>query len=395
MTQRLNSLRAAAICAVLAYGSFPAASIADHQTIPIAPLAAYKTLDPSGVTVSGISSGAFFAHQFHVAFSSLVKGAGIVAGGPYACADQEDSIKTPPGNPFIVALVPRRVVASLAVCTHFGRSDLKQAGWSFPEKPDANELQKAAVRAHAEGKIDDPSNLANSRVLLFHGDKDIGVPKATMQELKSFYQLMGVPAANIEVKDGPDAKHGMPIKALPAGGSGQHCLLPDPSFLVRCDYGAAELLLQHLYPGGLPASAKPSGTGRIVGFDQTEFFDERDKSSSLHEAGYLYVPSACENGSGSAAQCRLHVAFHGCEQGVDKIHELFFRDAGYNAWADANHVIVLYPQAIPWLRLADPSQISGNPKGCWDWWGYSGDDYLSRNGKQMRAVREIIRRVLP
>jgi hypothetical protein len=283
----------------------------------------------------------------------------------------------------------------LAVCTHFGRSDLKQAGWSFPEKPDANELQKAAVRAHAEGKIDDPGNLTNSRVLLFHGDKDIGVPKATMQELKIFYQLMGVPAANIEVKDGPDARHGMPIKALPAGGAGQHCLLPDPSFLVRCDYGAAELLLQHLYPDGLPASAKPSGAGRIVGFDQTEFFDERDKSSSLHEAGYLYVPSACENGSGSAAQCRLHVAFHGCEQGVDKIHELFFRDAGYNAWADANHVIVLYPQAIPWLRLADPSQISGNPKGCWDWWGYSGDDYLSRNGKQMRAVREIIRRVLP
>ena len=135
--------------------------------------------------------------------------------------------------------------------------------------------------------------------------------------------------------------------------------------------------------------------GRIVGFDQTEFFDEMEKSTSLNEVGYLYVPAACTDGSEAVAKCRLHVAFHGCEQYVDRIHDLFFRDAGYNAWADANRVIVLYPQATPWLRLADVSQITGNPKGCWDWWGYSGDDYLGRNGKQMRAVREMIRRMLP
>jgi hypothetical protein len=41
--------------------------------------------------------------------------------------------------------------------------------------------------------IDDPGNLANSRVWLFHGDKDMGVPKSTMQELRNFYQKMGVP----------------------------------------------------------------------------------------------------------------------------------------------------------------------------------------------------------
>ena len=58
------------------------------------------------------------------------------------------------------------------------------------------------------------------------------------------------------------------------------------------------------------------------------------------------------------AKCRLHVAFHGCEQYVDKIHGLFFRDAGYNDWADTHHVIILYPQATPWLRFADLSQIA-------------------------------------
>ncbi len=37
----------------------------------------------SPITVSGISSGGFMAVQFHVAHSSTVGGAGVVAGGPY------------------------------------------------------------------------------------------------------------------------------------------------------------------------------------------------------------------------------------------------------------------------------------------------------------------------
>ena len=43
--------------------------------------------DGSAVTVSGISSGGYMAVQFQVAYSKLVKGAGILAAGPYDCAD--------------------------------------------------------------------------------------------------------------------------------------------------------------------------------------------------------------------------------------------------------------------------------------------------------------------
>ena len=39
------------------------------------------------VTVSGISSGGYMAVQFQVAHSNRVRGAGIVAGGPYFCAE--------------------------------------------------------------------------------------------------------------------------------------------------------------------------------------------------------------------------------------------------------------------------------------------------------------------
>src|SRR4029453_10137994 len=43
-------------------------------------------VDAAQTSVSGLSSGAFMAVQFEVAYSSTVKGAGIVAGGPYLCA---------------------------------------------------------------------------------------------------------------------------------------------------------------------------------------------------------------------------------------------------------------------------------------------------------------------
>src|SRR5215469_10365519 len=256
MPRPQNTARAFGVCAIIACAVFAEASLAQDNRIE--PLAAYTKLDPSGVTVSGISSGAFFAHQFHIAYSGLVKAAGLVAGGPHGCAH------------------------------------------------------------NADGKIDDPANLATSRVWVFHGNKDTAVPQPTIEALTAFYRFMGVPAANIQVVDGPDAQHGMPIDALPPVGTGRpHCDPPEPSFLVKCDYGAAEELLPDLYPGG--ASAAGAATGRIVRFDQTPFFDAEDASTSLNKFGYLYVPQACENDAPSAGPCHLHVAFHGCEQYAGKI----------------------------------------------------------------------------
>ena len=45
-------------------------------------------IDPAETTVSGLSSGGYMAVQMHVAFSATFrKGAGVVAGGPFYCAE--------------------------------------------------------------------------------------------------------------------------------------------------------------------------------------------------------------------------------------------------------------------------------------------------------------------
>ena len=56
---------------------------------------------------------------------------------------------------------------------------------------------------------------------------------------------------------------------------------------------------------------------------------------------------------------------------------------GFNAWADTNQIVVLYPQTIK-------SSFSPlNPNGCWDWWGIYGSDYFLQSGKQLAAVNKV------
>ena len=87
----------------------------------------------------------------------------------------------------------------------------------------------------------------------------------------------------------------------------------------------------------------------------------------------------------------MHVAFHGCQQGAAKIGRRFVEGAGYNAWADRHRLIVLYPQAVARNGFAFGSwRWVFNPKGCWDWWGYAGTDYATRQGAQIRAVKAML-----
>src|SRR4030088_3735485 len=57
------------------------------------PLSGYNA-DIGESSISGISSGAFMAVQFATAWSSVIKGVGVVAGGPFWCAkaDADDFI---------------------------------------------------------------------------------------------------------------------------------------------------------------------------------------------------------------------------------------------------------------------------------------------------------------
>ena len=31
-----------------------------------------------------------------------------------------------------------------------------------------------------------------------------------------------------------------------------------------------------------------------------------------------------------------------------------------------------------------------NPNGCWDWWGYTGENYATRDGAQIRVIKATL-----
>lgn len=70
-------------------------------------------------------------------------------------------------------------------------------------------------------------------------------------------------------------------------------------------------MMNSLYGGGLTLPADTAGViGNLLNFDQLEFVAGTPNLSSMNAQGFVYVPSACQQG----ALCRLHISFHGCLQ---------------------------------------------------------------------------------
>ena len=107
--------------------------------------------DISESSISGISSGAFMAVQFGTAWSSVIKGVGVVAGGPFWCAkaDADDFIKA--------FTLP--IMTATGSCMSGPLSDLS----SFFAKADAKS---------ASGDIDSLQFVSRQKVYIFHGYND-------------------------------------------------------------------------------------------------------------------------------------------------------------------------------------------------------------------------------
>ncbi|MFK7870908.1 MAG: PHB depolymerase family esterase [Roseobacter sp.] len=301
-------------------------------------------LEPDATTVSGLSSGAFMAVQLQIAFSKQISGAGIIAGGPYGCAD---------GN----------VYRAIRVCMN-----------AFLAEPDAEAAVAQIQALAADGRIDDPSHLGADQIYLFHGQSDDTVARASMDAVRATYAALNVPEGQITYEAGIDAGHGFVTER-----GGLACDVTGPDFLIDCDFDQAGDILGQLYSGLMPAT-QPRNEGLLT-FDQAQYLQG---ASGMDDAAFLYVPESCAAGE----PCRLHIALHGCKQGREVIGDDYAVLTGYNRWAEANGIVVLYPQAksipAPWWNW-----FGGNPNGCWDWWGYAGGDYLSQDAPQIAAIERM------
>jgi len=343
MNRGFAHIRGAAAClaGVLVLLALSGCGHGEDAASSTAPLPALP-IESGGVTVSGVSAGGYMAVQLHVAYSALVHGAGVIAAGPYLCA--ESSMRL-----------------ALGRCM--------KGGDGIPTA----QLLETTSRLALKGLVDPIAGLADDRVWIFHGAADSVVHRSVVDALETYYRALVDPVQVTRIEH-PRAAHTFPTD----DGAAAPCDATEPPFLGDCDFDGARALLVHLY-GPLDAGRDPDPAG-LSEFDQRPYASAAG-SAALAERGWLFVPAGCERGA--AGDCRLHVVFHGCKQGASYIGAEFVRRSGYLELAEANRIVLLFPQVAPSFQPL-------NPNGCWDWWGYEGAEYATQRAPQLRAVRAMI-----
>ena len=320
-------------------GAIATADARAGRDAAVAPPAGYN-VDLTQTSVSGLSSGAFMAVQFAVAFSSTVKGVAAFAGGPFDCA--QGSLAN--------------IVACMAPLA----------------KPDPKPLVDLTKQWATQGLIDPVGAIAAQRVFVFIGASDAVVSPLVTDSVNDYFTALGA-GANIRYENRrPGTGHTMPTTSY-----GGPCGASASPFIGNCGYDGAGEALKQIYGALTAPSAAP--TGKFVQVAQGDYV-AMPASHGLADTGYLYVPDSCAKG----ALCKIHVAFHGCQQNAGgTVGDAFYRNAGYNPWADTNGILVFYPQTIA-------STTPSNPSACWDWWGYDSPDYAKKSGPQMTMVKNVL-----
>jgi len=296
-------------------------------------------LDPARVTVSGLSSGAYMAQQLHLAYSDRIAGAALLAGGPYGCA--QGDLRT-----------------ALAQCT--APADVLI--------PDLVPLV-ADVQARAgDGRLAPLEGLRGDRVWVYRGNVDDIVAQQVSAAAAEMYEQLNAGVSLTRKFDLPYAH------LLPTAAPGDDCSKTEAPYIARCGFDAAGEVFKALYDTAQPTDQT---SGELSLFDQRPYATDPSSPPGA-DSGYVYVPAACAK----KESCGLHIALHGCEQSSEVIGDMFANRGGFNRWADAAKVVVLYPQTQSSLSPL-------NPKGCWDWWGYTGPEFDTRDGAQMRWIARM------
>lgn len=328
-------------------------------------------------SISGLSSGAFMTVQMHVAHSADFIGAGVIAGGPYRCVETYLKAARKPADAY--------VLNALYIAMNPLTKDTAPNGRDLADK------------AQTTDNIDDLKNLIDDRVYIFTGTKDSVVRSMSVAATRDFYLALGVPSRNIRYESSVAAGHSIITENV----TDSPLAANKPPYINRGDFTQSHDVLNHIYTDLAPAA--PTATGRYVRFEQAPFWGEDGARASMAQYGYAYIPSEVDMGKAEARG--VHIVMHGCKQGYSYVNYVngradlqnqppfgmrYITTTGYTEMAEANNIIMLFPQAV-----GVDTNAAQNPEGCWDWWGYSDTDseqpdYYSKNAIQIRAIHGMM-----
>src|SRR6266853_1064707 len=286
--------RGVAVATAIVFGAAASAAGPARAEQP-AKLSGYNA-DIGESSISGISSGAFMAVQFATAWSSVIKGVGVVAGGPYWCAKADaDDIINGYTLPIMTAIGPCMSGPPPELSSFFAKADAKSAS----------------------GDIDALQFVRRQKIYVFHGYNDAVVARPVTDATAAFYRhyLAETNHGNLYYQTAIGAGHSLVVAQDPHKDGLNDCKDNAVPFIDACGYDQAGIILQHIY-GALNAPNRGQLTGTAKRFDQSVYTKPDDPGTlSLGEAGYVFVPRPCEDGEA----CRVHIALHGCKQDTGDI----------------------------------------------------------------------------
>lgn len=309
-------------------------------------------VDKTKISVSGLSSGGFMANQLGYAYSSTFMGVGVFAGGPYMCA----------GHNNYTACMYNATISSSMLST-----------------------MQADINNWSGSQIDAKSNVASQKIYMFVGTSDYTVGPNPMNAVQTQYTNNGVASGNLTYVQRASTAHVFPTDFDSTGNNA--CNSSSSPYISNCGYDGAGAMFTKFY-GTLNARNNAPAAGNYIQFDQTPY---TNGNPGMASTGWIYVPANCAGG----AQCKLHVALHGCQQNYDTIGDKFIKNTGYTRWADTNNIIVIFPQTKV-DSASHPTSASGslaNSNGCWDWIGWYGTNFAQKAGVQMNAIKAMVDQV--
>ena len=204
-------------------------------------------------------------------------------------------------------------------------------------------------QAWADGKIQNPENLANDAAYIWSGQFDQVVPPTMQIATEGVYNHYGT--NNILVSEAYE--HWVPDGKLTEALKWLYNALEyndddfEPPVSNYLDYGTQENFMQ--------AEFLDSGWD----FDDTDF----------HDYGAYYIPTDCET-----MTCKVHFVFHGCYGSG----EWFLNDnEDLMQFAATNKIALIFPSSY-----------------CWDWEGdFDPNTSRTTDGLYVRAIMAMIDRI--
>ena len=148
-------------------------------------------------------------------------------------------------------------------------------------------------------------------------------------------------------------------------------------YINKCNASGFDLssaMLRHTY--GALAPRTPAIQAHLLTLRQRPYFPAN--RTGMDESAFIYVPRAFV---ADVSACRVHVAYHGCGVQRGVMGPNWAAHIGLLEWAEANALLVLFPQADTTVDWA----------ACWDWTGETGAGFDTRDGLQLATVAGMLR----